>query len=105
MLILDESEKMQPEQLLQLIQQNWHPEDGSKIQLVDLGEGGGRVQVINIHAEEDAKKAKSAAPAVSPCVLPASMVRSLCALSLGQASANRPTALPAADENGCPVCG
>lgn len=104
MLILDESEKMQPEQLLQLIQQNFHPEDGTKIQLVDLGGATGRVQVIDIHADDDAKKAERAAPGVSPCVLPASLVRSLGALSLGQALANRPIALPN-NENACPVCG
>lgn len=98
-----DSEKLPPEMLVKLLQQQYD----KPINLIPLGDAMGRVKVIDIHEGEDepappVRKSRTSDDA-SPCVLPFSMIESLAALSLGQSvRANEPMELlePAV----CPIC-
>jgi len=65
------------------------------IDVVSVSDSGGRVKVIDIHEGED--------NGVSPCVLPASMISGVSALSLGQGE-TQPAQEHTLDPAVCPIC-
>ncbi|MCG8408764.1 MAG: hypothetical protein MI923_26460 [Phycisphaerales bacterium] len=104
-MILDPEGKMPPGRLAQMLMEQWQIREGDDIKLVGMDEADNLVEVIDIHADEEEENAKDAQPVspVSPCVLPASMLHSLQALSVGQ-SVGADQSGPVAEEVNCPVC-
>ncbi len=99
-----DTDKMPPEVLVRLLQRN----APMPIKVVDSGDVAGRVQVIDIHAgepeEPEAKPEEKPGASANPCVLPASLLRSLAAVAMG------PTDDANCDEGEplepavCPIC-
>lgn len=97
--VLD-SEKMPPEMLVRLLQQQYE----KPIKLIPLGDTAGRVKVIDIHADETPSEPaeRTRTGGISPCVLPASLMISIASLAAGQAQANEPLGL--LEPSVCPIC-
>ncbi|RIK66790.1 MAG: hypothetical protein DCC65_08665 [Planctomycetota bacterium] len=95
-----DSEKMPPEMLVRLLQQQYN----KPISMIPLSDAAGRVKVIDIHADEEpaAPVERTRSGDINPCVLPATMLVSLASLPIGQARANESAELlePAV----CPIC-
>ena len=95
--------------LAKTVRDQFLSQTGIDLEVIDLMESG-RVQVVNIHEGED--KDESAAGAarktggngsIDPCVLPASLVGAVGALSIGQTvTANQPRGR--VEPRACPVC-
>lgn len=108
-MVLDPEGKMPVGQLARKLTEQWRIREGGEVKLVGMEGADSLVSVIDIHAdekdeEENSKGDEKEEPAaVSPCVLPASMLCSLQAISLGQSS-DSDELEPLSIETHCPVC-
>lgn len=98
-----DSDKMPPELLVKILQRNYL----KPLNVLDLGSASGRVHVIDIHADEPEEppvnpEEKPGASA-NPCVLPASLLQSLAAVSLGEFDADKCADEPL-EPAVCPIC-
>ncbi|MFQ5501428.1 MAG: secretin N-terminal domain-containing protein, partial [Phycisphaerae bacterium] len=96
-LFIDLKGKMAASQAVKMIQQNFQSPSGAKISVGNI-ESEGRVRVIDIHAGEEDEEEEEAGVdkntpqvEVDPCVLPASLLRAVCSLSLAQEATDKPT--------------
>ncbi len=108
---LDPEEKMSPKVLAELVKAQLADRIGRKVEVVGLWDTG-NVEIVDVHAGEppaaetpvDASENTATSQPVSPCVLPASLLRAVEAVTLGQTSAGRHHADDPIDPRPCPVC-
>jgi type II secretory pathway component GspD/PulD (secretin) len=81
--VVVEAKDLPAEQLRKLIDEHYSSPTGDKIKWVGAGADGTRAPIVDIHADEekDTQDSTPKAPAVSPCVLPLSLMKSLDAVA------------------------
>ncbi|MFQ5423301.1 MAG: secretin N-terminal domain-containing protein [Phycisphaerae bacterium] len=107
---LDPEEKMSPKVLAELVKTQLADRTGRKVEIVGLWDTG-NVEIVDVHEGEppaveapvDASEKTATSQPVSPCVLPASLLRAVEAVTLGQTPAGRHVDDPI-DPRLCPVC-